>query len=114
MATNSFLLKAWSVTLVSAMFALAGKDANRRYVLIAYFPAITFWVLDGYFMSQEKRFRDLYDRVRGRLDSPSDLSMSTEPVATFRNGWLASMLSKTVAIFHIALVGTTITVMYLV
>jgi hypothetical protein len=28
MAGNSFILKGWSVTLTSALFALAAKDAN--------------------------------------------------------------------------------------
>ena len=33
---NSFLLKGWAVTLISALFALAAKDANIRYVFITY------------------------------------------------------------------------------
>src|SRR5947209_16014228 len=42
MSKNSFLLKGWGVTLVSALFALAAKDANKQYILLAYFPIITF------------------------------------------------------------------------
>jgi hypothetical protein len=30
MNTNSFLIKVWVATLVSALFALAAKDANQR------------------------------------------------------------------------------------
>ena len=52
MAGNSFLLKGWSVTLVSAVFALSAKDANHAYFSIAYFPVIMFWILDGYFLSK--------------------------------------------------------------
>ncbi len=53
MGTNSFLLKGWSVTLVAAMFALAVKDADKSFMLIAYFPVFVFWALDASFLHQE-------------------------------------------------------------
>jgi len=37
MANNSFLLKGWSVTLVAALFALAAKDSDKKYIVVAYF-----------------------------------------------------------------------------
>ena len=37
---NSFLLKGWSVVLVSAMFALSARDSAALFVYLAYFPAI--------------------------------------------------------------------------
>lgn len=37
MGLNSFLLKGWSVTLVAAIFALAAKQTDRRFVLLAFF-----------------------------------------------------------------------------
>ena len=63
MATNSFLLKGWSITLLAAIFALSVKDANSQFLLIAYLPIILFWVLDGYFYQQECLYRDLYKKV---------------------------------------------------
>ena len=54
MGSNSFLLKGWSITLVAACFALAAKDAERKFLLLAYFPVFMFWVLDGYFLYQER------------------------------------------------------------
>ena len=38
MASNSFALKGWSVTLVAGIFALSSKDANEIYFLITYIP----------------------------------------------------------------------------
>jgi hypothetical protein len=61
MASNLFLLKGWSITLIAALFALAAKDANKFYILIAYFPLFIFWTLDGYFLSQERKFRALLE-----------------------------------------------------
>jgi len=48
MAHCSFLLKGWSVILLSGLFALAAKEANLLFVYLAYLPVIAFWVLDGY------------------------------------------------------------------
>lgn len=42
MANNSFMLKGWTVTLVAGIFALASKDADKMYFLIAYIPLIIF------------------------------------------------------------------------
>ena len=38
MASNLFLLKGWTVTLIAALFALAAKDSKDVYFLIAYCP----------------------------------------------------------------------------
>ena len=40
MASNSFLINGWSVTLVAALFALAAANTNERFVYLAYFPAL--------------------------------------------------------------------------
>lgn len=45
MASNSFLLKGWSVTLISALFALAAKDTNQFFIYLAYFPCVAFGAL---------------------------------------------------------------------
>ncbi len=52
MANNSFIMKGWAITLVAALFALSSKDANKNYIVIAFLPVITFWILDGYFLSR--------------------------------------------------------------
>ena len=44
MASNSFKLKGWAVTLASGVFALASKDADKMYFLITYVPVIAFWL----------------------------------------------------------------------
>ena len=97
---NSFLLKGWSVILISAMFALAAKDSQILFVYLAYFPAIAFWFLDGYFLHQERMFRKLYDRVRGLPEDKIDFSMNTEPVRSEVTPWAQVTLSKTLLAFH--------------
>jgi hypothetical protein len=113
MASNLFLLKGWTITLIAALFALAAKDSDRSYFLIAYLPALMFWALDGYFLSQERRFRALYDHVRKLGESDIDFSMDT---STFkneaRNTWLGAMFSGTLLIYYGVLIVTMIVVMF--
>lgn len=114
---NSFLLKGWSVILVSAMFALAAKDSQLLFVYLAYFPAISFWCLDGYFLHQEKLFRKLYDRVRKLSEDEIDFSMNTQSVQDQVASWAEVTISKTLLAFHgvilISIIVVTLISIYL-
>jgi hypothetical protein len=61
-AQNSFAVRGWSVTVVSAVFAIAvtQDDAPRATVLVALAPTLIFWGLDAYYLWQERLFRGLY------------------------------------------------------
>jgi len=112
MGANSFLLKGWSVTLVAAIFALSAKDANLRFVLLAYFPVVVFWVLDGFFLHQEKLFRKLYDEVAaGRV--PSDLfTLDTSIVCNRVPSTAALLFSKTLFPFYGSIVAIILFAMF--
>ena len=104
MSGNLFLLKGWSITLIAALFALAAKDTNKAYILIAYFPLFIFWTLDGYFLSQERRFRALYGHVRKLKEEDIDFSMDTGAFATdLRSTWASAMMSRTLVIYYAGL-----------
>ena len=115
MAGNLFFLKGWAITLIAALFALAAKDANLKYIIVAYFPVLIFWILDGYFLSQERLFRDLYDDVRKRDEKDIDFSMDTRKYkVNERNGWLRSMFSPTLLWFYVSLIVVMFMVMYFI
>ena len=114
---NSFLLKGWSVVLVSAMFALAAKDNQLFFVYLTYFPTISFWCLDGYFLHQERLFRKIYDRVRKLPKNKIDFSMNTEVVKSEVAPWHKTTLSKTLVLFYgvilISIILITFTSIYI-
>ena len=115
MASNSFLLKGWCLTLVTALIALSLNDSNKCYILATYFPIVAFWVLDGYFLSQERLFRDLYDFVRSLDDETINFCMDTTPYKKkCRNKWLCSMLSNTLLIFYTPLISIMSTILFFV
>lgn len=112
MASNLFLLKGWTITLIAALFALSAKDAKPTYFVIAYFPAFVFWALDAYFLMQERRFRSLYDHVRKLPDNEIDFSMDTEPFKKeYRNTYGAAMKSVTLRTYYGSLIVIMIVVM---
>ena len=110
LSNNSFLLKGWTVILVSALFALAAGDTQIYFVYLAYFPAVAFWVLDGYFLHQERLFRALYDHVRGLDENAIDFSMNTAIVKDQVDSWFKVMFRQTLLIFHWTVIGAIILV----
>jgi hypothetical protein len=111
MSTDSFLLKGWSVLLVSALFALAAGGSQKLFVYLAYFPGVAFWLLDAYYLRQERLFRRLYDRVRNQDEADVDFSMNTTVVEKEVDSWLGVAFSVTVATFHGAVIGSILVVM---
>jgi len=110
MAGNSFLLKGWSVVLISALFALAAGSSNTYFVWSVYLPLMMFWILDGYFLWQERLFRKLYDRVRTASELEIDFSMDTSSVRGEVSSWIGSMFSRTLLIYHGAILGVVVIV----
>lgn len=73
MNTNSFQIKGWAVTIVSALLAIYASSKNEYFILVAIFPAVVFWFLDSYYLSQERKFRSLYNDVAGVSEDPKDI-----------------------------------------
>ena len=103
MQRSSFILKGLSVTLTSAIFALATNASAPRLVPIALLPALIFWLLDGYYLYQERLFRKLYDDVRQGTHAGGPFAMSTSAYKDTM-GWPQAALSPTVLLFHGAVV----------
>ena len=64
MASNSFYIKGWTITLVSGILVLASKTSGWWYYLFPSCPILFFWALDSYYLYLERKFKDLYDYVR--------------------------------------------------
>jgi len=114
MAGNSFIMKGWAITLVAALFALSSKDANKNYIVIAFLPVIIFWILDGYFLSRERAFRCLYDKVRTLDEKEIDFSLDISHLKGRKNNWFLSIFSHTVLFFYASLVGVMLIISYLI
>jgi len=115
MAGNLFFLRGWTITLITALLALLVKGTNPDYIFIVYFLVVIFWILDGYFLSQERLFRDLYNYVRTLDEKDIDFSMNTDEYKKDKkNSWLCAMFSPTLLVFYLSLVGVALLIKYLI
>ena len=114
MASNSFFLKGWSVTLISALFALAAKDTIQLFIYLAYFPCVAFWSLDGFFLWQEKMYRKLYDEVTQKSESEIDFSLNAEKYKDDVESWLSVCFSTTLKMFHGVIFGVIVLIMLII
>ncbi|MEK7502795.1 MAG: hypothetical protein AAB609_04670 [Patescibacteria group bacterium] len=106
MAGNLFFLRGWTITLIAALLALFAKGTNSNYIV--YFLIVltfVFWILDGYFLSQERLYRDLYNHVRKLKEGEIDFSMDTSEYKKYKkNTLIYSMFSSTLLIFYLPLI----------
>jgi hypothetical protein len=99
MASNSFLLKGWAVTLTGGALAFTIKQADRHYLYISLVVVVLFWFLDSYYLSRERRFVQLYNQVRLGSDERTDFSMDTKPFGKSCR-WVRCAFSKTLVLFY--------------
>lgn len=102
MASNSFALKGWAVTLVAGIFVLAGKDTDKLYFLVAYIPVVVFWWLDAYYLLQERLYRSLYEKVRNTSEDDIDFSLkaTSKEFDSKNNCFCNCLFSKTIFGFY--------------
>jgi len=66
MAKNSFILKGWSITLVSGLVFFSFENGILGFKEYIYLVILFFFLLDMYYLEKEKQYRTLYNRVRMR------------------------------------------------
>lgn len=77
MAKNSFQLKTWTMTLVTAIFALLPKAASQQALVFAFIPTISFWLLDSFYLQKEREYRILYESITRTDEENINFSMNT-------------------------------------
>ena len=101
LAQNSFWIKGWSMTLLTVAIIFISKNTTHSefFILVMAVPIIGFWILDGYFLWQERLFRGVYDdiRVQDKTDFKMDISAQKKKP---RNKWHKAMFSLTLNIFY--------------
>lgn len=75
MNTNSFQIKGWTVTIIAAVLAIYASTKNYYFVLVGIFPTLLFWFLDSYYLTQERKFRGLYNDVAKVSKNPKKIKL---------------------------------------
>jgi hypothetical protein len=100
LATDSFLMKGWALTVAGLIFGFAVDQGSWRIAAAALFPVAAFWGLDAYFLRQERLFRRLYDAVRRSDPRVEPFSMDTRDHAAAVASWWATVRSRTLLPFY--------------
>ena len=75
MNSNSFFIKGWMITLVSALLGVYASTENENFIIVAVFPAFMFWFLDSYYLTQERKFRGLYNDVAEVTENTKEIKL---------------------------------------
>ena len=102
LGSNASRLKCLSMTVLVAgsLFMMLIRPDQPLLILTLLVPVFGFWLLDAYFLCQERLFRAEYDRVRQQDET--DFAMN--PVQHRdkpKHSWLATFFSVTLVIFYV-------------
>lgn len=112
MANTSFLLKGWSITVLAGLFALSTTEEKVAALVLAIVFAIIFWLLDSFFLWQERMYRLLYDDVRQKEEPQIDFSMDASRFSSACK-WYKAPFSITLWPFYLSVLGTLVTFLIL-
>lgn len=104
MASNSFSLKGWTVALYSALIIFFLKDFKESewISLILVLPAILMAALDSYYLTLERRYRDLYNSILGGSKSiePFELRLPNLSKKEKINQFFSSVASISILLYY--------------
>lgn len=96
MSGNSFLIKGWTISIISVLFIFTDKELNEEFLLISILAVVVFWYLNAFFLQHERKFRAVYDKVRLLSEGEIDFSMSTDDFKNGKFSLLSAFFGKTI------------------
>ena len=113
LANNCVLVKGWSMTIILAVMVLITKHEIQSPYFVPVFLILPIWILDGYFLRQERLFRQVYSEIR--VQSDTDFEMNpTKHRNKPKCSRLSAFFSLTLVIFYSVEIAFTIGVFVIV
>lgn len=85
MGSNSFKIKTSAITFVSA--SILSSTQNSSYALASIPAVLIFWLLDSYYLQQERKFRGLYNDVAGLSNNTmGEIKLFEMPIHRYMDG----------------------------
>lgn len=108
MADNSFAIRRWSIGAAGALVGTAVVTDEPAIAFVGSAVAAVYWVLDAYYLRQERWFRALYDKVRAEPDAVEQFAMETRWPPAHGASFRAALLSRTEWMAHLPIVLATV------
>lgn len=117
MAGNLFYLRGWVVTIIAGILVLLTQTESGKLPIVFLAAIIViFWGYDGYFLALERKYRDLYDKIREKKESEIDFSMKLDKDILDRkqNSMIFCVFSPTLRYFYGPLLLATLYVIFFI
>ena len=76
--SNSFQIKGLSITILSALLAVYSSNNNLKILILAIIPTFLLWLLDSYYLYQERLFRDLFKKISNIESNKNEFKHSSK------------------------------------
>ncbi len=99
---NSFWVKTLSVALIISAMVLVAIQ-GEKYPIVFFMPitlVLGFWILDGYYLWQERLFREVYNDIRVQSDTDFEMNPMKHRKKS-KCSWLSAIFSPTLFIFYL-------------
>ncbi len=100
LAKNSFLIKGWDIAILSAVIALSTKSTRSVFIFSLYLPTMMFWILDAYYLRQEKLYRNLYGKIVLLHENEICFDLIIPDFEKKETKYINSFLSLNIILFH--------------
>lgn len=111
MSTSSAIFKGFSAAIVAGISALSYSDLNTWVLALSFIPVILFAFLDIYYLKLEKKYRDLYEKVRiGKHEVNFSMNLTSDTKAAKARIY-DCLKSPSIWLFHLPMILILITVM---
>lgn len=100
MASNQFLFKGWSITLIAAIATFSAKGNSPALMTIPIVATLLFWFVDAYYLMLERAFRNLYDEVTRNAEVDIDFKMNIANRGINFNDWFKTLWRPILVLFY--------------
>lgn len=100
MASNQFLFKGWSITLIAAIATFSASDNNPVLMTIPVVATLLFWFVDAYYLMLERAFRGLYGDVAAKSEDEIDFKMTVNSSDVTFTSWFRTLWRPILVMFY--------------
>lgn len=111
MGRNVLICRGLCLGVLTWVLFLAAQHGDRLLSIFSCVPIFGLWLMDTYFLRQERLFRKLYDHVR-KETTKVDFSMDTLPFKKLVPSYMKTMFSKPARLIYISVLGFIIWLQY--
>lgn len=86
LSNSSKQMKVIMLITVSILLLVFTLFKSNIFILVALLPTIIFWMLDAYYVQQQRKFRGLYNDVAGVSGSPQKIAPFAMPIQLYHDG----------------------------